>query len=81
MAASRTHPRRWKARARAIAPTVSRVDLRDVNRPGRWTHSLVASRFGQTDTDAFDAGFAQQLAAAINITGETPSDGFRVDTI
>ena len=74
-------PTRWKARARAIAPTVSRVELRAANRPGRWTHSLVASQFGTADTDAFDTGFAKQLAAAINITGETPSNGFRVGAV
>ena len=71
-------PSRWKARARAIAPTVSRVEMRPAHRPGKWTHSLVASQFGQPETDAFNSGFAQQLAAAINITGQPPAEGFRV---
>ena len=71
----------WRARARSIAPTVSRVELRSAARPGRWTHSLVASEFGQPETDAFGEAHARQLAAAINITGQAPEQGFRVGLI
>ena len=69
---------KWKARARAIAPTVCRVEMRPAHRPGKWTHSLVASQFGQPESDAFAEGHARQLAAAINITGQPPAEGFRV---
>ena len=72
---------RWKARARAIAPTVSRVEMRPAHRPGKWTHSLVASEFGQPETDAFNTPHAEQLAAAINITGSAPLKGYRVGLI
>ena len=72
---------RWKARARAIAPTVSRVEMRPAHRPGKWTHSLVASQFGQPESDAFNTGFARQLAANINITGQAPGKGYRVGLI
>ena len=62
-----------RARARSIAPTVAKVQIRAASQPGKWNRVLVLRQFGQAATDAFSLHQAKSLAAHINITGQVPA--------